>query len=98
MQWEYAYLVSELVDDPTTKTSNWSYMFYGPSGSRSLKYDSPVEVLNRLGRDGWEALAVEPRYGLYGSNFYMGNAGYFTEYLLERTIWFKRPVNTSTSR
>jgi hypothetical protein len=98
MQWEYACLVRALVEDSTTKTSKWSYTFFGPGGSGSIEGDSSVEVLNQLGRDGWEALAVEPRYVLYGGNFSPGVAEYYQESLVERNIWFKRPINTGTSR
>ncbi len=100
MQWEYGCLVRAWVYDPTTKTSNWTYTFHGPRGSASIEGDSSVEVLNRLGQSGWEAFAVEPRYRLNGLEGTGNAAGIwcYTESLDERITWFKRPINTGTSR
>ena len=99
MQWEYARLVEWLTVDTTANTRNWIYKFYGPSDETTLQGKSSVEVLNRLGQDGWEALAIEPRYQLDGVSGTGTPAGIWSyrATLDRRTVWLKRPVNIGTS-
>lgn len=95
MQWEYACLVRTMTVNATTNTWESNFTFHGPSATVvSLEGDSSIEILNRLGRDGWEALSVESRHELYGSSFSTN----YIETLVERDFWLKRPINTGTTR
>jgi hypothetical protein len=123
MQWEYACLVRKVFvvnkssrpkDESDSQGWTWAwewghaYYFYSAAGTATFKGDSSVEILNQLGQEGWEALAVEPRYayfresyGKYGPGPHPPNqkdVDADSETLVERTIWLKRPVNTAASR
>jgi hypothetical protein len=91
MQWEYASLIEGSL---FSQVSCWSHGIYfrGPTASwKELTTDSNISALNMLGQAGWEAFAVEPCNGQFPADF-VGLHSPFTESLLERIIWLKRPV------
>ena len=110
MRWEYGCLIRKAFAVDTTKLGignpwKWAYTFhfYSAAGITPIEGDASVEILNQLGRDGWEAFAIEPRYASFRENYgsygpWNSEVAAATETLVERTTWFKRPLNTGTSR
>lgn len=78
MKWEHACLIKRDVLPPAVDSGTTPYTFYGPDGQGTLNGANSIDILNRLGRDGWEVVAVETTY--------------FST-LTERTFWLKRPLS-----
>ena len=105
MQWEHACLVQKLSMIDKSKVTEWEwcfiFYFHSPTGVTTIEGASAIEILNQLGRDGWEALAVEPRYADFPEQYDTTEEGDHInvdeELLVERTIWLKRPISTSNS-
>jgi hypothetical protein len=87
MQWEYACLVLDTTQEPgpplTKPTWVNTYTFESPNGKKGVGGNSAVEILNRLGEEGWEVLTVESTYFVNS---------------MQRLYWLKRPRSTDTSR
>ena len=93
MKWEYACLVKKMYGHE--QRWYWRLTFFDTDGSAKVvqaKEDSSVVLLNQLGQEGWEAFAVEPRYGSFREDF-GGSVWATSDTLVERTIWLKRPIH-----
>lgn len=88
--WEYATLRMQ----ETYKDGKWDhrdFTFNGPEGTTEpFQGSSSVPILNKLGKDGWEAYHVETINQVYYNQ--IGNYTYPTATPVERVIWLKRPA------
>ncbi len=58
IEWEYAYLEANYV--PNYGEKEKEFTFYGPTGSTQTgKASGVIPVINKLGKDGWEAFHIE---------------------------------------
>ena len=75
MRWEHACLkrVYSFTEPPAPITNT----FYGPEGEKEVSGNNGVEILNTLGREGWELVTVAINHFECG---------------MEQMHWLKRPV------